>query len=332
MYKNILLLIALSFFTGCGPKPNLRPEWYIKPPKDYQSLYATGQGKDIKEAKDSAVKNLREILKKNLDAEFDNPYHLLHHLTKEKLEILHKTDAELCDKVPIKYIKIEKKKIIKNEEGTVQNVFVLIHIYKKNLFGDVTDLLNKEFKTLSAEYKKSKNQLALKRYIDLKKLMPKYHPLASMASLKEYIMPAYKAKHEFKFLNNLEEEFTQLKNDVTIHVSSDENSQVYAQSIKKAITDQGLTLSEQKKSKDSLLISIKSRIGTIKDEFGFLKSKSVIEIKIYDVSKDIVASKEYIFHTKSQKSAEDTKKKSYAMLDEKIGQLGIFKVLGVIKR
>jgi hypothetical protein len=65
--KLLFILSIIAFFTACvGEKKNTPiqlPKWYLNPPaNNFTTLYGTGEGKTLNEAKNNALKDMSEKL------------------------------------------------------------------------------------------------------------------------------------------------------------------------------------------------------------------------------------------------------------------------------
>ncbi len=323
MYKNIIISIIIAIFAGCSaPKPDTKPNWYLFPEKDFNNFYAVGSGADINDAQNRAVASLRENLYTELNAEFKKPNHRLGEVDNAVLSEIFKFNEYISMKLSLKNVKVEKFTKFQGE------TLVLISIPRVDIFNQLKRMSYMKFQNVQDAYEKSENSMAITKYIVLRPLLQEYPSLASYAAFKEYSISTYSADKEFNFLKKIRQEYKDLKEKISFYVLSDANSIAFAQSIKSAIENEGLTVQSTPLSQDSLKLIITSTTTDTQD-YSFNKSSNLVKYNTYDINKNEVAFKQHTFIGKSRKSYSDGKKQSVVQATSKINKLGIFSFIGL---
>ncbi len=320
MYKNIIISLIIAIFAGCSaPKPDTKPNWYLVPPKDFNNFYAVGSGADISGAKNRAIASLRENFTTELNSEFKKQNHILDDAL---LTEIFKSNEYISMKLSFKNIKVEKSTKFQGE------TLILISIPRVGIFEQLKRMSDMKFQNVEDAYKKSENDIAIKKYIVLKPLLEEYPSLASYAAFKEYSISTYRADKEFYFLKNLRQELKELKEKISFYVLSDANSIAFTNSIKSAIKSEGLTVQSTPLSHASLKLIITSTTTDTQD-YSFNKSSNLVKYNTYDINKNEVAFRQHTFIGKSRKSYSDGKRQSAVQAASKINKLGIFDFIGL---
>ncbi len=323
IYRFVFVAILIAIFAGCSaPKPITKPLWYTSPPQDYQFFYATGSGETLKKAKNKAISSLRNQLNAKLDAEFTQANHPLGAISKTDLSKILKQNAKFIKSLPLRNIKIDKSTNFKGR------FLVLIKMEKKRFFEKIEEISNPKFVAVRKQYESLQNEIAIKRFSGLNRLLKEYPILATYTQLKKNTVATYRATKEFSFLKKMNDEYNDLKARISFYILSDGNSQIFTRYIKRAIKKEGLQISKVPLSKDSLKLIIKS-VSTDSQEYSFMKSSTLIKLTTYDMEKNKVSFRQHTFVGKSRKSYKEAKDQSAVYLNGKIKKFGLYDFIGL---
>jgi len=327
MYKNIVLSILVVFIAACSkpkPKSETIPTWYTHIPSDYKFLYAVAKSTTIEQAKKNAIVKMRDNLSKEVNTKFSSKNHKLQPLKKEILNKIKKYNVEVANRLSFNRVKIEKSKTFKGEE------LVLISIPRISIFNKLKSISDVKFHRAQEVNKKALNKNAIKRFMALEIAVKEWETLASLAQYKELLISTYSANEEFIFLNDLKEEYNELKNSINFYVLTDGNSRIFSKSIKKAIEAKGLSVKNRINTKNSFKLLVTSK--TIKSQnYTFNKSRNLVKLTTFDNDKNKISFRQHTFIGKSRKNYKEAKEQAAIHLDYKIKKLGIFDFIGFEK-
>ena len=316
MYKNILLMIIITFFVGCGsPNPDEKPQWFTNLPQDTNNYYATASASTTADAQKLAIDKLRAKLNYKLDESFEDKKLELSLNTKLELEQILDANANRCDDISMENIQVLNNAGFKNKK------LILVSISKKAIFNFISKKSNKNFQQAKKEFSKIENLIAIKRFIVVENIMKSYPILASDAQLKSITSATYSTRKEFRFLNKLKKEYEGLKSNINIYLLSDNNSKTLLKTVKTKLQKYGLKLDAKVKTKDTIKILISSKTTN----YGYNKTKMIknlTRITSYNIDKKQISAVEHITKEVSQ-----TKIKESQLA--KIKELGIFNFLGL---
>ncbi len=325
MYKYLITAIIIALFAGCSaPKPKTVPSWYTTLPKDFNFIYATASNSDDLKAKKQAIAKLRSQINKELDDAFIKQTTKLAVASNQDIKPILKTNEYVANTLSMRAVSIDKRAVFKGEH------LVLVKLSRKTLFDALSRSLNKKLPLSIKAFKNTQDQIAIKRYIVISKLMKNYVIIASLIQAKKVAIANYSTYDEFTHLNELFTAYKKLKKDITISVLSDVNSRGFTSPVKNALRASGLLLSSQMSSKDALKLLITSKTDQTQN-YSFNQSKSLVKFTTYDINKKQVAFKQHTFIGKSRKNFKEAKQESAIHLKSKIRKVGIFHFLGLEK-
>ena len=322
MYKYLITAIIVAIFAGCSaPKPTHAPVWYTSPPKDFNFFYSVASGKNIKHAKNKAILNLRKQIQSDIDSVFINKTTKLKIDDETYIQSILSENERLVNTMSLISLKIEKTGSFNGEN------LILLKLPRKSIFDKLDLIASKRLKDSKEDYSLlEKETITIKKYAILNKEMKKFSKLASIIEAKRVVLNNNNIK-EVNYLNTLYQYHLKLKNKISIYVLSDMNSRIYTKSIKDALSETGLNLSN-KKGDDALKLFITSTTENMQD-YGFKKSKSLVKYSLYDSKKQRLAFRQHTFEAKSRKGYSDAKAQSAVHEKSKIKKLGIFNFLGI---
>ncbi|MEA2091410.1 MAG: hypothetical protein U9O83_03470 [Campylobacterota bacterium] len=325
MYKNILLALIIAIFAGCSaPKPKLQPSWYTNPPKDYKNFYAVATANNDAVAKNLATLSLRESINADLDSSFKVPNHKLAPEPKMLQKII-SSNAKLCKKLSLRGVKVEKSQIFNGQ------TLILISISREELFKKLQLISGVKFQNLKEQYNKNKNDIAIRRYTQIKPLMAQYASLASATGCKQISVSTYNSNNDFRVLKELHDEFKKLKSSINFYILSDGNSRIYTKGVIEAIKKAGLSISRKVKDSSTFKLLITSKTTDSK-EYSFNMSKNLVKFTTFDANENKIAFRQHTFIGKSRKNHKEAKYQAAIYLNKKIDKLGIFDFIGIQKK
>jgi hypothetical protein len=323
MYKTLLIALLVAFFAGCSaPKPKTPPTWYTSPPQDFNYFYAVGASDEEMKARNIAILSLRELLAKEMVTAFHDPSHKLGSLEKSEQVQLAQNAKHIANTLSMRNVVLDKSELY---DG---HTLVLVKVARKDIFDAMQQASQTKFEALESSYKALDGKKTIEQYSALATLLNEYYPLASYAQLKESSISTYRADKEFLLLKNIKERYENLRSDISFYVLSDANSIAFIKTIKDAITKTGLEISKKPKSKEALTLLMTSQTEQSMD-YSFMKSKSLIQFKLYDIQKNEIASRQHTVIGKSRKDYLDAKIQSAKSLQAVINKIGIFGTLGL---
>ncbi len=322
MYKYLLTALIIAFFAGCSaPKPETPPSWYTTLPTDFNFIYAKGSGANVDIAKKKAIASLRQQINKALDDAFINKTSKLHIEQNQNIDAILKANEYLANTLSMRAIQIDKTIVYK------EDTLILIKLNRKTFFDYLQRSSTKKFNANKLEYANIQDEIAIKRFLVIDRLMQEYPKLASKIQAKNIALPSYDTRAEFNYLNELRNSYVQLKDDITFYVLSDVNSRIFSPAIKTALRSKGLTLSTNTNAKDALKLLITSKT-TNTQNYSFNQSKSLVKFITYDKNKKQVAFRQHTFIGKSRKSYKEAKQQSAIHVKSKIAKTGILNFIG----
>ena len=323
MYKNILLAIIVAIISGCSaPKPDKAPSWYTNVETDYKLYYAVGVSDTVIKAKKNAIVSMRNSLNNELNKLFQNQKYNLKNLDQNTLKKIFNYNEYISKKLSLKNIKIVKSKQFKGSQ------LALISTPRLELFEKLKIISDAEFLRVKQEYNTTKNFIAIKRYIVLQSLMKNYVKIASLAGYKDFLISTYSSNDEFRFLNEMKDEYDKLRSSINIYILTDANSRIFTSIIKNALEEKGLSTHNSSFGKNSLKLLITSKTEYSK-EYTFNKSKYLIKFTTFNKNKKKLAFKQHTFIGKSKKNYKDAKHQAAINLKYRVKKLGIFNLLGI---
>ncbi|WP_373069612.1 LPP20 family lipoprotein [Sulfurimonas sp.] len=323
MFKYIIMAITIAIFTACSaPKPRHAPSWYTSKPKDFKYFYAVGSGNTVTHAKNKAIANMRNEIIEELDSSFSNKTSKIKVNDQELISQILKENEHLINTMSLADIKIDKKANFNNLE------LVLLKLPRKSVFEKFNMISNKRLKSSKENYALMGDKDPwIKKFSVLYNGMKDFPKLASIVQAK-HITLSTSNNDEINYLNNLQDEYIDLKEQISIYVLPDINSRIYVKNVKDALLETGLELSSKPKSEKSLRLLITSTTENVQ-EYGFNRSKSLVKYSTYDLNKKRVAFRQHTFSAKSRKNYSDAKAQTAVHQKSKIKKLGIFDFIGV---
>lgn len=163
MLKKIsILLIFSGIFINCN-KTVKYPSWYMIPPQnDNISIYGTGEGFDVDDARRSALSNAASKLQVSVGSEFSS--------RADEDSLGYSASSSMKVSSSVAKISFNNYEVIKNEKLTNNNNVVLIKIdANKFIDGMKNEILTLEERIKT--YLKTPVSTKFKRYVDLNKGM-----------------------------------------------------------------------------------------------------------------------------------------------------------------
>ncbi len=323
MFKYIIMSIIVALFTACSaPKPTQAPSWYTSKPKDFKFFYAVGSGESITSAKNDAIANMRNEIIQDLNSKFKNKTTKIIVDTQEIISQIIQENEKLINTMSLSGLKVEKTAKYNAKQ------LILLKLSRKAVFDNFNAISLERFKESRLLYNQIKHTDPLiKTYSILNKNMELFPKLASITQAKETTLSTDVFK-DIDYLNTMIEQYSKLKNELSIYLLSDMDSRIYVKSLKDALSSTGLKLNPKSKSDASLKLIITSDTEN-KQEYGFYRSKALVKYTTYDLNKNKVAFRQHTFSAKSRKSYRDAKAQTIMHQKSMISKLGVFNFIGV---
>jgi hypothetical protein len=229
--KLLLTLSIIAFFTACvGEKKNTTielPKWYLNPPaNNFITLYGTGEGKTLNEAKNNALKDMSEKLVVSVASSMNS-------ITTTSDD---GTNSSYL-KENIKNVKVEAKKITFSNYKTqkaIQNgnsFFVMVSSDRHELFNEQ----KKEFDLIDRRIDSALKTLVGKSKLEKIHLLQNQQKNLNDGKNKSFVLYAiendfgYQSYH--KKYDDIIGEIDFLKNSVTISINSNLKTDPYKEHI-----------------------------------------------------------------------------------------------------
>jgi len=247
MFKNIILAFVIVLFIGCGQSnPNEEPQWYSNTPKDKEHIYATASAKTQKEAKELAIQNMKDELIYRLDNRLLNQASLVS-TSGSSLATM------LVNQIPLRDVRVEKTTTFQGDR------LILISIKRDRLFNLVSSVFDKDFKNAQSIYMKSKNNMAIKSFIQIKTIILNFKKLKAEISLKHIILPSYKGVFQQELLDKISKSYRDLQSKISIYVLYDKYSKKYQKIFENKLIAEGFSISKKPKTDSSLKVLVTSK-------------------------------------------------------------------------
>jgi hypothetical protein len=267
---------------------------------------------------------MRKEIIQDLDSTFVNKTSKIKVDNKDIISKILKENERLINTMSLIDLKIDKNAKFNNLE------LVLLKLPRKSVFEKFNMISKKRLKKSQENIARmSSNDSWIKKFSILYDGMKEFPKLASIVQAK-HITLSTSDTNEVNYLNDLKDQYLDLKAQISIYVLSDINSRIYVKSVKDALSKTGLELSSKPRSEKSLKLLITSTTENVQD-YGFNRSKSLVKYSTYDLNRKKVAFRQHTFSAKSRKNYSDAKAQTAIHQKSKIKKFGIFDFIGIKK-
>jgi hypothetical protein len=323
--KYFYLVIIALFFIGCGgskePQAISYPSWYLNTPQNNgTSLYGVGEGRDINDAKASALNSIAASLSITVSSEFkksestksfngnENAYH----------------SALNTIKAQVKEIEFTDYQIIQNQITSTRS-FVLVEVSRAKLFQNQKEKLIRFSTELEAEQKNISRQSSLQKAFMYSKQVQKAQKLNSLALLAKTINSNFNINPFLQQIAKIKETRNDSLNNTRVYISADKEAKVFIDVLKEGLNKAGIkTVS----SSANASIYLKNNFQT--DEiYGFKIAKANLSLSSKDAKSKTIATRSIKISGKSRYDYDKAKANASHALAKKIEQEGIYTLLGI---
>jgi len=190
--KKVDISNAISF-----KKSDSIPDWFYSPPKSQNYFYGAGEGRDVDEAKNSALNYIASELQTEISSEFSktssyskgNNSNSFYESAKQNI------NAEIA-KISFSNIEILKTIKVNNE------IYILLRVSKKELFRNLKTKFEMLDNKIDSEIKISENYSPLDQLITINKLTPKIKSALNQAMILATLNPNFNVQKYAKKYNS----------------------------------------------------------------------------------------------------------------------------------
>jgi len=233
---NLILFTFLFFMlTGCGKQKNstptnLVPKWYlIAPNNNALFIYGTGEGYNLKEAKNNALSDMSSRLIVSVGSVMNSTVATTSDGTYSK-------NTTRDTKVEVKQIKFNNVKLEKTTQSD-KIIYILMKVNRHSLFDEKKRELLSEDKQLDTKYKALEKLTVLEQIFALKNLE------SDILKAKEKAIVLYAIKNDFNyesFIVKYDRYLAQddkLKQSISMSVKSNDENRYFADIISQALNE-----------------------------------------------------------------------------------------------
>ncbi len=325
MMKYLYSLVTILFFAACGgskaPQVISYPSWYLAPPANNgASLYGVGDGRNLDEAKTSALNAIAASLSTTVSSEFKKSESTQSFNGSEKAY----HSALNTIKAQVKEIEFSDYRIIQNQVIS-DRVLLLVEVSRARLFQQQKEKLNRFSQELSQEQKEISRQSPLQKALLYSKQIAKTQKLQSMALLSKTINADFDTSPYFKQASDIKQAKHDTLNTIRVFVSADKQASVFIDTLKEGLNKAGIkTVSNRAETN----IHIKNDFQ-LDEIYGFKIAKARLSFSTKDAREKTIATSSFNLSGKSRYDYEKAKANAAQALSKKIDEEGIYTLLGI---
>ena len=320
--RRLSSILILIFFIGCvgsnQPDPLDYPSWYLNPPINNGShLYGVGEGKDINEAKASALSAVAASLSVTISSEF-----------KKNESSSSFNGKENAYRSAINTVKSEIKKIEFNDFQIIQNqvisdkILVLVEVSRIKLFYTQKEQLQRVSDELKREEANILSYSPLKQAYLYTQSINKSQKLQSLALLCKTVNPDFNTQPYFDQASGIKQKQEVILATAKVAVSG---AKIYIDALKEGLNKAGIkTVS----SGANAHIRLKNSFQT-DDIYGFKIAKATLSLSTLDEKNRTIATQTITLNGKSRYDYEKAQQNTVQAFSKKIETDGIFAILGI---
>ncbi len=318
-------ILSILFFAACGgskeAQPVSYPSWYMNLPNNNgTSLYGVGEGRNIDEAKASALNAVAASLSTTVSSEFkknestlsfngnENAYH----------------SAINTIKAQVKEIEFNDYQVIENHV-TAHKVIVLIEVSRARLLQQQQEKLDRFSTELTAEKKNISEQSPLQQTYLYSVQIDKAQKLQSMALLCKTINTNFDTTPYLRQAADIKQAKNDAMNNTKVFISADMDARVFTDVLKEGLNKAGI---KTVASHADANIHIKNRFQ-LDEIYGFKIAKASLSLSIKDANQKTISTRSLSLSGKSRYDYEKAKANTAQVLANKIDEEGIYTLLGI---
>ncbi len=325
------IFVFIFFLSGCSSKeeraPLLKkelPSWYVNPPKDSKTtLYATGEGRDRKEAVADALNLLASTLSVSIESQFT-----LQQNVEEGSVTSHQQSSQSQIKSVVERVRISNYEIVDSQEFGFKKYIVLIKSEKQKLFDSLKNELEQKFSAAQKELEFAKESHALRELEIYKKIKTEFvdaqNTLMVMHALQSDFNSLAYLKKAQSFRNLYDEQLSK----ISFSIVCDDGSKRLQAPIAEGLGLKKIQIKQKSNKREHFNIEVHSKT---KESFayGFNMASSAIEIVVKNAKDTIIGSNKLNITGQSIHNFEMAQESVAMKLDEMIKKEGIGKIIGL---
>ncbi len=325
MIKYLYPVIILLLFAACGgskaPQAISYPSWYLNPPANNGAyLYGVGDGRNLDEAKSSALNAIAASLSTTVSSEFKKSESTQSFNGNEKAY----HSALNTIKAQVKAIEFSDYRIMQNQVIS-DRVLLLIEVSRARLFQQQKEKLDRFSQELTDEQKNISRQSPLQKALLYSKQLAKIQKLQSMALLGKTINADFDTSPYFKQASDIKQAKNDTFNTVKVFVSADTQARVFIDTLKEGLNKAGIK-TVSRKTENNIHIKNDFQLDEI---YGFKIAKARLSFSTKDAREKTIATSSFNLSGKSRYDYEKAKANAAQALAKKIEEEGIYTLLGI---
>lgn len=330
MREIFFTIFILLFVSGCSSKEESHmvkkelPSWYVNPPKDSKTtLYATGDGRERKEAIADALNLLASTLSVSVESQFT-----LQQSVKEGLVTSHQQSSQSRIDSVVDRVRISNYEIVESQEFGFKKYIVLIKSDKQKLFSSLKNELEQKFSAAQKELEFVKESHALRELEIYKKIKIEFADIQNTLMVMQALKSDFDSHSYLKKAQNITSLYDEQLSKISFSITCDDESKRLQAPIAEGLSLKKVQIEQNSNKREHFNIEVRSKT---KESFayGFIMASSAIEIVVKDVKKIIIGSNKLNITGQSIHSFDAAQESIAIKLDEMIRKEGIGKVLGL---
>lgn len=330
MREIFFTIFILLFLSGCSSKEESHmvkkelPSWYVNPPKDSKTtLYATGEGRERKEAIADALNLLASTLSVSVESQFT-----LQQSVEEGLVTSHQQSSQSRIDSVVEKVRISNYEIVESQEFGFKKYIVLIKSDKQKLFSSLKNELEQKFGTAQKEVESVKESHALRELEIYKKIKTELADVRNTLMVMQALKSDFESHSYLKKAQNLTSLYDEQLSKISFSITCDDESKRLQAPIAEGLGLKKIQIESRNNKREHFNIEV--RLKT-KESFayGFIMASSAIEIVVKDAKEVIIGSNKLNIMGQSIHSFDMAQESVAIKLDEMIKKEGIGKVLGL---
>jgi len=221
-FKTVIFTALFIFFSGCVGQKNVPeaskgiPSWYLSPtPNSNTYLYGVGEGKNMQEAKNSALNDMASRLSVNIDSTIN-----------QNKQSISSSKINSYEKKLTQNINVEVKKInftnaaIESSEVIGNSFFLLMRVNKEELFNNHLESFSLHQTQISNTLKANQKRPVLEQLYTLEKLLPTVEKATSQALILNAINKEFNSSTPIEKHHQVTLQYEELKESLAFKIST----------------------------------------------------------------------------------------------------------------
>ena len=287
--KYIFLTIFVIFLSGCGKSIQIEPKkvyvqipsWYISPPNnDKNFLYGLGEAYNMDLAQKTALENLSARLSVNVSSKLESlqeSYRDFREYTKKSTK--HNINIEITK------LFITNYKLINSKQLANDRFIVLVKVKRSEIIKTLRDEVETLYEKVLEEDLMLKQRDPLTRMLFYKNTQNKLQETVKKLQILENLDPLFTAQKYFNINKEINFNFNQLKESMTISIDTDKNSEQFIDIVRNALLQIGFNVTDEKYNDANHIRLIISSNTTTNNAYGLDIIKVLLTTEIITNSK-----------------------------------------------